>query len=141
VPPSARRTLWFHDIIDDYPGYVAPQRQHVEAVLAFGEVLAMAPVGHLLVHCHAGVSRSTAALAILLFQQAPSDEHRAFERLVQIRPQAWPNSRMIMLADEILGSRRRLVTALEAYYRRRVEARPQLVDMLRSLGRDNEIPA
>jgi predicted protein tyrosine phosphatase len=141
LPAQARCALWFHDIIDEHPGYVAPQRSHIEAVLEFGAVLAAAPVGHLLVHCHAGVSRSTAALAILLVQQAPGDEHRAFERLVEIRPQAWPNSRMIALADDILGCRRRLVAALEAHYQRQLAARPRLVDVLRGSGRDAEIPA
>lgn len=141
LSPRRRHTLWFHDIIADYPGYTAPQREHVAAVIAFGATLVAEPVGHLLVHCHAGVSRSTAALAILLWQQSPGDEHRVFERLVEVRPQAWPNSRMIALADELLGCRRRLVTALEAHYRRQATARPQLVEMLRGCGRDAEIPA
>jgi predicted protein tyrosine phosphatase len=140
LPQKARRTLWFHDIIADYPGYVAPRREHVEAVLEFGQGLADAPVGHLVVHCHAGVSRSTAALAILLAQAAPEDEHRAFARLVALRPQAWPNSRMIALADDLLARRGRLVAALEAYYRRQLASRPRLVDLLRGLGRDDEIP-
>jgi predicted protein tyrosine phosphatase len=86
------------------------------------------------------VSRSTAALAILLAQAVPEDEHHAFARLARLRPQAWPNSRMIALADDLLLRRGRLIAALEGYYRRQLAARPRLVDLLRGLGRDDEIP-
>src|SRR5687768_18426750 len=76
VHPSCERlVLRFHDIIDPSPGMIAPTHAHMEAILAFGRVL---PEGeaHLLIHCHAGISRSTAAAAALLLQARPqADEH------------------------------------------------------------------
>jgi predicted protein tyrosine phosphatase len=142
--PHHRLTLRFHDIIAPQPGWVAPEREHVEALVAFGEELDAAGerLRHLLVHCHAGVSRSTAALAILLARRAPPGEEPAiFARLRLIRPQAWPNSRLIGFADAILGRKGRLCAALREHYRVQVQARPELADELRRSGRGAEVPA
>ena len=138
----ARETMRFHDIIAEYPGYLPPTREHVETILEFGDRLHAdgSDLSHLLIHCHAGISRSTAALATLLAAEAPGDEEAVFARLRAIRPQAWPNSRMIAFADDLLGSRRRLSGALREHYRLQVSARPDLVEMIRSVGRDAEIP-
>ena len=138
-----RYTLRFHDIIADYPGFDAPARGHVEQVIAFGDAIEAAgePVGHLLIHCHAGISRSTASMATLLARELPGQEALVFERLREIRPKAWPNSRMIAFADDILGCGGRLVEELRLHYLGQVERRPELAEMIRSLGRGAEIPA
>src|SRR3954454_4965857 len=106
--PHHRTILRFNDIIGEVPGLKAPEVGHVEAILGFGRSLAhdasTRHEGHLLIHCHAGISRSTAAMAMLLAQAAPDeDEDRIFQELLRIRPQAWPNSRMIGFADDLLG--------------------------------------
>src|ERR1041385_960459 len=62
--PHRRLTLQFHDIIERVPDRLAPSRGDVERLLAFGRELEVAPEAHLLVHCQAGVSRSTAAAAL-----------------------------------------------------------------------------
>src|SRR5271157_4274506 len=69
----ARLELKFHDIIQETPGFEAPQVEHVEKMLAFGQDLLRdpEPARHLLVHCHAGISRSTAAMTLLLAQAQP----------------------------------------------------------------------
>jgi predicted protein tyrosine phosphatase len=138
-----RHTLRFHDVIAEYPGFEAPTAAHVEAVIGFGQAIEAAgePVGHLLIHCHAGVSRSTASLAILLAREMPGREGAVFERLRAVRPQAWPNSRMIDFADGLLGSGGRLSAALRAHYQRQTARRPELTEMIRSLGRGTEIPS
>jgi predicted protein tyrosine phosphatase len=140
--PHVRHTLRFHDIIAEYPGFDAPTHKHVESVIAFGEAIEAVgePVGHLLIHCHAGISRSTASMAILLARETPGQEAAVFERLRAVRPQAWPNSRMIRLADDILGCGGRLIAELREHYLRQVDRRPELTEMIRSLGRDAEIP-
>lgn len=141
--PHHRLTLRFHDIIHEVPGMEAPQVEHVEALIRYGEALAATgenPLQHLLIHCHAGISRSTAAMATLLLQSAPGQEEAVLDRLVAIRPQAWPNSRMIGFADELLGCRGRFVQALERHYRRQMGLRPDLVEMIRRAGRAREVP-
>ena len=69
-----RVELRFDDVIEDFPDKVAPRRQDVEEILAFGRDLVgeSSATAHLLVHCHAGVSRSTAAMTLIL-AQARSD--------------------------------------------------------------------
>ena len=140
-----RTILRFHDIIEPYGGFVVPEMGHVEAVLSFGESLGRGAryrdqAGHLLVHCHAGISRSTAAMAMLLAQTYPDQEEAAiFDRLVSIRPQAWPNSRMIGFADRLLSRKGRLNAALARLYARQLAARPDLEETMRRHGRGREV--
>lgn len=142
--PHHRTILRFHDVVEPFLGYVMPEPGHVEAILAFGESLKHGAEareqGHLLVHCHAGISRSTAAMAMLLAQTYPDqDEDRIFERLVAIRPQAWPNSRMIAYADRLLSRDGRLEAALGRLYARQLAARPDLDETMRRHGRAREV--
>jgi predicted protein tyrosine phosphatase len=141
--PHHRLTLRFHDIIGPWPGWVAPEREHVEALVGYGAELddAGSTCRHLLVHCHAGISRSTAAMATLLARHtAPGEEAMIFDRLRRIRPQAWPNSRMVGFADELLGRGGRLVAALRDHYRLQAVARPDFMEELRRVGRGSEVP-
>lgn len=140
----SRTTLHFHDIIDPAAGLVLPTPEHVGEILGFGGQLAAEVRGdverHLLVHCHMGISRSTAAMISLLAQMHPDEpEDRFFERVRQIRPQAWPNSLMIGYADDLLGREGRLVAALRRHYGIQVRAQPQFVDWMRRLARDREL--
>jgi len=69
-------------------------------------------VGKVLIHCEAGVSRSTAtALIIYACWLGPGREHEAMERVIAQRPCAIPNRRMVKLADDLLQLGGRLVQA------------------------------
>ncbi len=141
--PHHRVTMRFHDIIGPWPGWEAPEREHVEALVAFGEELddAGENLQHLLVHCHAGISRSTAAMATLLARHTPlGEEEGIFERIREIRPIAWPNSRMIGFADDILGRGGRLSAALREHYQWQKPRRPEFMEELRRNGRGAEVP-
>jgi len=140
----SRTTLRFHDVIDPGPGLTLPTKDHVAEILAFGDALAAEAKAdrerHLLVHCHMGISRSSAAMLSLMAQmnpQAPDDA--LFARLRQIRPQAWPNSLMVTYADELLGREGRLVSALRRHYGVQVREQPQFVDWMRRLARRREL--
>src|ERR1700686_1651017 len=92
--PHRRLTLRFHDIIEPTPGWLPPSRDDVARLLEFGRELDQPAQSHLLVHCHAGVSRSTAAAALILAQAHPERAGReALEAVAQLRPRAWPNLR------------------------------------------------
>jgi predicted protein tyrosine phosphatase len=140
-----RVTLHFHDIIAPVPGQVMPAPEHVESILRFGEDLretaaARVVEGHLLVHCHMGVSRSTAAMLMLMAQvHAEESEDALFARLREIRPQAWPNSVMIGFADAQLGRGGRLSAALGRHYAHQIVAQPRYLEWMRQLGRDAEL--
>ena len=142
--PHHRTVLRFHDVIEPLPGMILPEPEHVRAVLQFGEDVAQNPTskaeGHLLVHCHMGVSRSTAAMATLMLQSEPEEsEDRIMERLAEIRPQAWPNSLMIGFADDLLSRNGRLVDALRRHYGRQVQRDPKMARLMRELGRGREV--
>jgi predicted protein tyrosine phosphatase len=137
--PHFRATLHFHDAIEAGPRIVLPQRADIETILAFGGDLGD-DLGHLLIHCHAGISRSTAAMTMILAQAFPQEDERAIvDRLLQTRPQAWPNSRMIGFADDALGRGGRLTAAVADLYARRLETHPEVADDMRGLGRWREV--
>jgi len=142
--PHRRTTLRFHDEIDPGPNLVLPQAEHVEKILAFGRSLA-AQAGnggerHILVHCHMGISRSTAATAAILAAIHPVESEDAiFSELLRQRPEAWPNCLMIAFADDLLARNGRLVTALGGLYAAQLVRRPDLGPYLRKHGRGREV--
>ncbi len=139
-----RLTLRFHDIIEPIPGQILPEPEHVAEILGFADALAAdaheRDDGHLLIHCHMGISRSTAAMTMLLAQAYPDEsEAEIVQRLVAIRPQAWPNLRMIGFADDILGRGGRLTEEVSRLHARQIADKPHLADVFRRLGREREV--
>ena len=141
--PHKRLTLRFDDIIAPAAGMAPPEGHHIEALLEFGKGLAATtddPLNHLLVHCHAGISRSTASMTILLAEARPeADEDSLFAHIREIRARAWPNSRMIGLADDLLGRGGKLVAALRRHYAAQMRLRPDLAEMIGRVGRQQEV--
>jgi predicted protein tyrosine phosphatase len=136
--------LRFHDIIEDKPGHIAPQPEHVDAILALGRSLQSEPgtTRHLLVHCHAGISRSTAAMALILAQAMPEQSAEQIIRMVHgIREKAWPNLRMIEFGDAKLGRGGALVTATHALHRLQLDRRPRVGLLMETDGRGREVAA
>jgi len=137
VPKRLR--LEVHDIVEREDGKIAPTRAHVEEIVRFADVIKDAR-GMVLIHCHAGISRSTASMTILLAEARPeTDEDTLFAHIREIRPQAWPNSRMIGIADGLLGRGGRLVDALRRHYTEQMRQRPDLADMIGRAGRQHEV--
>lgn len=86
-----------HDIAEELEGHVAPCRQHLLDVLDFTADLP--PGSRLLVHCIAGVSRSTSmAIGILIARGVPW--RAAWDMVAAVRPCMMPNARVIRLIDE-----------------------------------------
>jgi predicted protein tyrosine phosphatase len=139
VPADRHLVLRFLDLIEADETMTAPEQADVTAILKFGDRLLKEQVTGALIHCHMGVSRSTAALAILLAQSDPDGTDHVFPQVVALRPQAWPNSRMIGLADELLGLDGRLMQALRHLYRHQIIHRPDVVDIIRRYGRIAEV--
>ena len=69
--------------------------------------------GRVLIHCEAGVSRSSAA-ALIMYAcwLGPGREWEAMERVRAQRPVAFPNRRMVEIADRLLVRGGRLVGVL-----------------------------
>jgi predicted protein tyrosine phosphatase len=100
--------LDFHDIERPAPGLVEPQERHLVSALAAGKSTpAHLPI---IVHCQAGISRSSAMALVLSTDRAMSfgvdaDEaiDRAIEELKTHAPHARPNMRIIELASDHLN--------------------------------------
>jgi len=129
-------TLRFDDVIDAAGG-VAPTMPQIEALVAFDA--AARTDERLLVHCTAGISRSSAALAVLLAARHPELDNEIYAAIRQIRPMAWPNSLVVSLGDELLGRRGVLVAALHRHYGFQMR-HPELGPMFRMWPRASEIP-
>ena len=147
---SRRLKLNFHDVIEAEPGWIAPERFDVELLLAFGRSLgeiadeagAEPAATHLLVHCHAGVSRSTAAAILLLAQHEPArPAQNVVGQVIRARPRAWPNLRMIEMGDELLGRDGEIVASVRALYRLALDREPWLAEAMIDNGRGREVAA
>jgi predicted protein tyrosine phosphatase len=140
--PHRRLTLRFHDIIEVLPDRPGPTRADVERLLAFGRELTDTPGSHLLIHCQAGVSRSTASAALILAQARPDRPAReVLEAVSQIRPRAWPNLRILELGDELLGRNGEIAAAAAVIYRRVLDREPSFQDAMIESGRGREVLA
>jgi predicted protein tyrosine phosphatase len=140
--PHRRLALRFNDIIEPDPGFIAPSRIDVERVLDFGRVLFEIEPAHLLVHCHAGVSRSTASTALILAQADPRRPARdIFETIVRMRPRAWPNLRILEFGDAILRRDGEIVAAASAVYRGVLDREPYMQETMIDGGRAREVIA
>src|SRR5207247_3204501 len=86
--------------------------EHVEALIGF--VTAWDRRRPLVVHCYAGISRSTAAAFIALCALSPERDERAIAReLRAASPSAYPNRRLVRVADALLTRNGRMVAAVE----------------------------
>jgi len=139
-----RLELRFNDVIEDIPDTIPPRPEHVVQLLAFGrDMLAEpAPGAHLLVHCHAGVSRSTASIILMIAQAQPTDAALPIAReILRVRPQAWPNLRIIEFGDAALARGGTLVNAATQIYREQLSRRPELAKLMTEGGRGREVAA
>jgi predicted protein tyrosine phosphatase len=105
--------LGMNDIVQPLEGYVAPGESHVRDLLAF--VTRWPREAPLVVHCWAGISRSTAAAFISTCALDPArDEHALAHQIRALSPEATPNIRLVMLADRMMGRNGRMVSAIES---------------------------
>jgi len=140
-PPHRREALRFNDIIAPVPETVVPNGDHVAQLLAFGRDVEVAgEFAHLLIHCHAGVSRSTATAALLLAQEDPARPVEAiFAEIGRLRPRAWPNLLLLELGERALGRIGQIAPAVVPQYHRVLAADPHFARYLRETGRGREV--
>lgn len=104
--------LAFHDIAEPAPGLTAPDRDMMQVVLDFGRNGGCQRA--LLIHCWAGISRSTAAAYIAACALGPMrDEVEIATALRSASPSATPNARLVAIADAMLGRDGRMSAAIE----------------------------
>ena len=110
LTPQQRLHLVFHDIIEAREGLIAPSGEMIAAMLDFSR--ARAHETPLLIHCWAGISRSSAAAYILACDRHPGRESALATTLRSRAPFVTPNRLMVALADDLLGRNGAMVDAI-----------------------------
>ena len=101
------------DIAEPIEGYVAPAEEHVGDLIRF--VRGWPREAPLVVHCYAGISRSTAGAFVTACALNPQRDEAAIARAIRdASPTAMPNMRIVALADRLLARDGRMVMAVQA---------------------------
>jgi predicted protein tyrosine phosphatase len=124
--------LWLrlHDISSPLDGYILPDEEHVTGLLTF--VRRWDRRTPMVVHCYAGISRSTASAFTAVCALNPHrDEVSIAQALRLASPTATPNMRIVSLADQLLDRNGRMVAAIETIGRGEiaVEGTPFRLDL------------
>jgi predicted protein tyrosine phosphatase len=100
------------DITEQLEGFVAPTETHVEQVLNF--VRGWDRQAPLVIHCYAGISRSTASAFAAVCALNPHRDEIAIARQIRSASAiASPNRLIVSLADKALGREGRMLRALD----------------------------
>jgi len=115
--PERHLRLPMHDLRgvpeEAFPGDTPPSESHVAELLKFAAGWSSeAPI---LIHCWAGVSRSTAAAYSIACARNPgAREEEIAQALRDASPTAWPNPQIVALADTLLARDGRMSAAIKA---------------------------
>jgi predicted protein tyrosine phosphatase len=103
--------LGVNDITEPMDGMILPDEVHVRELIEF--VRTWDATRPMVVHCYAGISRSTAAAFIALCVARPNrDEREIAAALRRAASFATPNARLVALADDILQRDGRMIAAI-----------------------------
>ncbi|MEA2830962.1 MAG: hypothetical protein QOF22_1710 [Bradyrhizobium sp.] len=130
VLPANHLKVSMDDITEQIDGFVAPCDSHIEQVLNF--VRAWDRSAPMVVHCYAGISRSTAsAFAAVCALNPHRDEMSIARQIRAASPIASPNRLIVTLADKALGRDGRMLRALDEMGpgQMMVEGRPFRLDL------------
>jgi predicted protein tyrosine phosphatase len=112
IPAERHLFIGMSDIVAPMEGHIVPAEEHVGRFLAFvRDWDRQAPI---VIHCWAGISRSTAGAFIAACALGPQRaEHDIAQALRAASPSATPNARLVAIADGLLGREGRMITAIE----------------------------
>lgn len=111
VSPDRHLFLAFNDIVEQIAGLTPPNEKHIEDLLAF--VAAWDRSAPLVIHCWAGISRSTAGAYVTACALNPeADEYHLAAMLRENSASATPNARLVAMADKLLGRDGRMIDAI-----------------------------
>lgn len=119
--------LGMNDIVAPMDGYIVPAEAHVMQLLGFADAWwrGQGRGSHgrrspMVIHCWAGISRSTAAAFITACAIDPSRSEAELARDIRrLSPAATPNARLVEIADRLLDRQGRMVSAIAAIGRGR----------------------
>jgi predicted protein tyrosine phosphatase len=110
IAPENHLVIPIDDICDPLEGCTLPDVEHVAQFLDFAA--RWDRTSPLVVHCWAGISRSTATAFAIACARAPHrDEEEIALAIRSASPTATPNGRLVALADAALGRNGRMLRA------------------------------
>ncbi|GGK34738.1 tyrosine phosphatase family protein [Salinarimonas ramus] len=113
IAEARHLSLFMSDIVEPMDGHVLPGPEHVEPFLAF--VREWDRTAPMVIHCWAGISRSTAGAFVAACALAPERDEATIARALRAAsPMATPNKRIVAVADALLGREGRMVEAIAA---------------------------
>jgi predicted protein tyrosine phosphatase len=112
IAPENHLVLAVDDIAMPMEGYTVPAEEHVERLIEFvGKWDRAAPM---VVHCYAGISRSTAGAFVAVCALNPARDELAIAWDIRSASRtAQPNARIVTIADRLLKRQGRMVRAIE----------------------------
>lgn len=130
VPEANHLILSMDDISQPLDGYELPGEAHVTRLIEF--VTGWDRAAPLVVHCYAGISRSSAAAFTAACALNPKRDEAEIARALRLAsPIATPNTRIVALADDVLGRKGRMVKAIDeiGYGQSALEGNPYRLDL------------
>ena len=113
IAPENHLVLAVDDITTPMDGYTAPAHEHVQRLVDF--VTAWDRQAPMVVHCFAGISRSTAGAYVAACALNPKrDEMQIAWDIRRASRTAQPNARIVSIADRLLKRDGRMIRAIDA---------------------------
>ncbi|HEX3859972.1 MAG TPA: protein-tyrosine phosphatase family protein [Pseudolabrys sp.] len=113
IAPGNHLILSMDDITGPQEGYEAPGQEHVARLIDF--VSSWDRATPMVVHCFAGISRSSAAAYVAACALNPNrDEMQIAQNIRRASPTAQPNARIVSLADAVLKRNGRMISAVDS---------------------------
>jgi predicted protein tyrosine phosphatase len=112
IPPENHLILPVDDVTAPMDGYTVPGHEHVQRLIDF--VGAWDRSTPMVIHCFAGISRSTAGAYVAACALNPQrDEMQIAWDIRRASRTAQPNSRIVSVADRLLKRDGRMIRAIE----------------------------
>jgi len=140
-PKQKRHLFRYDDVVAPGPGMQAPDdRLIADLVGTFDRIIGEAPE-RLLIHCHAGRSRSTATGLLWLWYRHRLSARALADALLAYRPGAWPNTLILSLGDDVLKTGGVLQEAGRLVHHRTARDDIAFTDWLATTARRSEVLA
>lgn len=113
IDPANHLILGMDDIVEPIEGYTHPGEEHVARLIEF--VQGWDRKAPMVIHCYAGISRSTAGAFVAACTLNPQrSEARIAQAIRDGSATATPNARIVAIADRMLGREGRMIGAIQA---------------------------
>jgi predicted protein tyrosine phosphatase len=112
LAPPNHLILGMDDIVAPMDGYIPPGDDHISRLIDFARGWDRAKP--MVVHCYAGISRSTAGAYVAACALNPARSELAIAQAIRrASATASPNARLVALADHALGRNGRMIAAID----------------------------